>query len=100
MRRRLNIVLIAAGLAISVAVIGILLAVTQAQLTQLHRGSKIALVFSLSMKHTGLALVLAGEILHDQPRVILVILLSTLAQHMTAATVDWRLSRTALATSQ
>ena len=29
--------------------------------------------------------------------VILVILLSTLAQHMTAAAVDWRLSRTGLA---
>jgi BASS family bile acid:Na+ symporter len=91
-----NIVLIASGLAISVAMIGILLALTQSRLTQLSRGSKIALVFSLSMKHTGLALVLAGEVLHDQPRVILVILLSTLAQHMTAAAVDWRLSRTSL----
>ena len=94
---QLGVILLAAVLAVSVALVGIALAVIQARACSLAHGTRIALVFSLSMKHTGLALVLAGEVLHDQPRVILVILLSTLAQHVTAAAVDWRLSRKAAA---
>jgi predicted Na+-dependent transporter len=87
---------IAAGLAASICVLGVLLAVAQTRLGRLSRSTQIALVFGLSMKHTGLALVLAGEVLHDQPRVILVILLSTIAQHVAAAGVDWRVSHTSL----
>jgi len=45
------------------------------------------------MKHTGLALVLAGEFLRDQPRVILMVLLTTLAQHVAAAAIDLRMQR-------
>jgi BASS family bile acid:Na+ symporter len=92
-----QIVVIAAALACAVGLVGVLLAVVQCTVCRLPRSTWIALVFSLSMKHTGLALVLAGEVLHDQPRVILVILLSTLAQHLIAGAIDWRLSRTALA---
>jgi hypothetical protein len=37
--------------------------------------------------------VLAGEFLHDQPRVILVVLLATLAQHIAAAAIDLYIQR-------
>jgi BASS family bile acid:Na+ symporter len=93
---RVAVAAIAAALAASICVLGVLLAAAQARLGRLSRSTQIALVFGLSMKHTGLALVLAGEVLHDQPRVILVILLSTIAQHVAAAGVDWRISRTSL----
>jgi bile acid:Na+ symporter, BASS family len=84
---------IAALMASAVSIVGLLLATIQARLLGLSRPSWISLAFSLSMKHTGLALVLAGEFLHDQPRVILVVLLATLAQHIAAATVDLYLQR-------
>ena len=48
-----------------------------------------ALMFGLSMKHTGLALVLAGHVLHTEPRVILMIVLATLLQHVVAGIADW-----------
>lgn len=89
------VVALAALLASAVSLVGIALALVQSRLSQLPMGTTLALMFSLSMKHTGLALVLAGEFLHDQPRVILVILLSTLAQHVAAAAVDWRLGNLA-----
>jgi bile acid:Na+ symporter, BASS family len=89
------VVALAALLAAAVSLVGIVLALVQSRLSQLPLGTALALMFSLSMKHTGLALVLAGEFLHDQPRVILVILLSTLAQHVAAAAVDWRLGHLA-----
>ncbi len=89
-----TVIAIAALLAVAVSAVGILLAGVLARLWRLPREAHTALVFGLSMKHTGLALVLAGEILHDQPRVILVVLLTTLAQHVAAAAVDWRLGRT------
>lgn len=92
---QLGVVLLAAVLAAAVSLVGVALAVVQSRACGLPRSTWIALVFSLSMKHTGLALVLAGEVLHDHPRVILVILLSTLAQHLTAAAIDWRLARSA-----
>lgn len=96
---RLGVVAIAAVLAVAVSLVGVALAVIQCWACRLPRSTWIALVFSLSMKHTGLALVLAGEVLHDQPRVILIILLSTLAQHLIAAGVDWRLTRTSFGAS-
>jgi BASS family bile acid:Na+ symporter len=89
---QLGVVLLAALLAAAVSLVGVGLAVMQSRACGLPRATWIALVFSLSMKHTGLALVLAGEVLHDHPRVILVILLTTLAQHLGAAVVDWRLA--------
>jgi BASS family bile acid:Na+ symporter len=94
-----TVVVLAAALAASVSLLGILLAAVQTRLGGLSRSTMIALVFSLSMKHTGLALVLAGAVLKDEPRVMLVILLSTVAQHLAAAAVDWRLSRTSFPTA-
>ncbi len=47
------------------------------------------LLFGLSMKHTGLALILAGAVLEDQPLAILLIVLATLEQHLVAAVVQW-----------
>ena len=59
----------------------------------LDEPTAIALVFAFSMKHTGLALVLAGEVLESEPRVILLIVLATLLQHILAALVDWTMAR-------
>jgi predicted Na+-dependent transporter len=87
------VIAIAAVMAAAVSIVGILLATIQARLFRLSRASWMALVFGLSMKHTGLALVLAGEFLADQPRVILVVLLATLAQHIAAAAVDLHIQR-------
>ena len=89
-----TVVLIAALMAAAVSILGMVLATLQARLARLPRAAWTALAFSLSMKHTGLALVLAGEFLHDQPRVILMVLLTTLAQHVAAAALDWRLEQT------
>ena len=46
-------------------------------------------MFGLSMKHTGLALILAGAVLADQPLAILMIVLATLMQHLLAGLVQW-----------
>jgi bile acid:Na+ symporter, BASS family len=95
-----GIILIAAGIAAMASIVGILLATIQARLFGLSRPSWIALAFGLSMKHTGLALVIAGEFLRDQPRVILVVLLTTVVQHLAAAAVDLRLQRARIATAE
>jgi BASS family bile acid:Na+ symporter len=83
-----TVVAAAIAMASAVSIVGILLALLQTRLARLSQAASTALVFSLSMKHTGLALVLAGEFLHDQPRVILVVLMTTLAQHVAAAVID------------
>jgi BASS family bile acid:Na+ symporter len=88
-----SIVALSALLAAAVSLVGIALAVGLARGFRLSAPTTSALLFGLSMKHTGLALVIAGEFLKDQPRVVLVILLTTLAQHVAAGAVDWRLAR-------
>ena len=88
-----GIIVLAAVIAAAVSIVGIALAALQARVFGLSRASWIALAFGLSMKHTGLALVIAGEFLKDQPRVILVVLLTTVAQHVAAAVVDLRVQR-------
>jgi BASS family bile acid:Na+ symporter len=55
--------------------------------------SRSAILFGLSMKHTGLALLLAGSVLADQPLAILVIVLATLSQHLLAGVVQWGTER-------
>jgi BASS family bile acid:Na+ symporter len=85
------VLVVGAAMAATISIVGILLAIAQARLTRLPRAASTALLFGLSMKHTGLALVIAGEFLGDQPRVVLVVLLTTLAQHVAAAAVDRRL---------
>jgi predicted Na+-dependent transporter len=51
--------------------------------------TRTALMFGLSMKHTGLALILAGAVLANQPLAIFVIVLATLTQHLLAGIVQW-----------
>jgi bile acid:Na+ symporter, BASS family len=92
-RHEWGLIALAAALATATCLIGAVLAEVEAHAFGMSPDARAALVFSLSMKHTGLALVLAGEILHDSPRVVMVILLTTLAQHVVAAAIDWRLSR-------
>ena len=95
-----GVILLAAGIATLVSIVGITLATLVARLFGLSRASWIALAFGLSMKHTGLALVIAGEFIPGQPRVILVVLLTTVAQHLVAAAVDLHLQRARIATAE
>jgi hypothetical protein len=50
-------------------------------------------MFGLSMKHTGLALILAGAVLADQPVAIFIIVLATIVQHLMAGLVQWWIGR-------
>jgi BASS family bile acid:Na+ symporter len=76
-------------LATSLAAIGILLGWMIACLFGLRPETRTALMFGLSMKHTGLALILAGSVLSNQPLAILLIVLATLTQHLLAGVVQW-----------
>lgn len=58
------------------------------RLARLDRATHVALMFGLSMKHNGLALALAGAMLHDQPSAILFIVVAILVQHAIAALID------------
>jgi len=80
-------------LALSIPLLGLLLAIVVARFCQAPPATGTALLFGLSMKHTGLALVLAGEVLAQQPRVLLMIMLSTLLQHVVAGVADKMLQR-------
>jgi bile acid:Na+ symporter, BASS family len=86
-------ILICAGLAIALQLVGVGTAWVMSRWMSLDEPSFIALVFAFSMKHTGLALVLAGEVLESEPRVILLIVLATLLQHILAGIVDWSMER-------
>lgn len=86
-------IFLAGGLAVALQVLGVASAWLLARMTSLDRESTTALVFAFSMKHTGLALVLAGEVLQQEPRVILLIVLATLLQHILAGFVDRYLTR-------
>lgn len=88
-----KMILLASLLAISLQLLGVASAWLMSRLMALDRPSAIALVFAYSMKHTGLALVLAGEVLESEPRVILLIVLATLLQHILAGIVDWSMER-------
>ena len=50
-------------------------------------------MFGLSMKHTGLALILGNMVLSNQPLAILLIVLATLMQHIIAGVVQWSTDR-------
>jgi BASS family bile acid:Na+ symporter len=86
-------IFICAGLAIALQLVGMAVAWVMSRTMSLDEPSTIALIFAFSMKHTGLALVLAGEVLESEPRVILLIVLATLLQHILAAIVDWSMER-------
>jgi predicted Na+-dependent transporter len=62
-----------------------------ARLLRLPPDERAALLFGISMKHTGLALLLAGVVLANQQLAILMIVLATLVQHLMAGIVQWRL---------
>jgi BASS family bile acid:Na+ symporter len=78
-----------AALATSLGAIGILLGWFIAMAFRLRPETRTALMFGLSMKHTGLALILAGTVLSNEPLAILLIVLATLMQHILAALVQW-----------
>lgn len=86
-------ILFFAIMAMSISVLGIASAWLMSRVLSLGEDSWISLVFGFSMKHTGLALVLAGEVLQDEPRAILMIVLATLLQHIVAGIVDKWLAR-------
>jgi BASS family bile acid:Na+ symporter len=75
---------VTALLAVALGVVGHALGWALARLFRQPRETRSALMFGLSMKHTGLALILAGQVLADQPLAILIIVLATLAQHLLA----------------
>lgn len=76
-------------LAIAMSAVGLAAGWGLARLMGLPAEARSALLFGLSMKHTGLALLLAGAVLAEQPLAILIIVLATLAQHMSAGIVQW-----------
>jgi predicted Na+-dependent transporter len=76
-------------LAIALSTVGLALGWALAWLLRLKHETRAALMFGLSMKHTGLALILAGAVLANQPLAILMIVLATLVQHALAAVVQW-----------
>ena len=84
-----------AVLAIALSVVGLVLGWALAWLLRLEQQTRSALMFGLSMKHTGLALILAGAVLANQPLAILMIVLATLVQHVLAGIVQWVHERTA-----
>jgi BASS family bile acid:Na+ symporter len=77
------------SLAIAMSVVGLAVGWALARLMRLPDKERFALLFGLSMKHTGLALLLAGAVLTEQPLAILIIVLATVAQHLSAGIVQW-----------
>jgi bile acid:Na+ symporter, BASS family len=84
-----TLLLATAGMAIAMSVTGLAGAWAIASALQLSPEARSALLFGLSMKHTGLALILAGAVLTDKPFAILFIVLVTVAQHLLAGVVQW-----------
>jgi BASS family bile acid:Na+ symporter len=76
-------------LAVCLSAVGLACGWLIARVARLPRDATLALDFALSMKHTGLALVLAGAVLADQPLAIFIIVLATLVQHLLAGIVQW-----------
>jgi len=86
-------ILVSAILAVMLSALGIASGWLLSRMLALDKTSATALMFGFSMKHTGLALVLAGHVLHTEPRVILMIVLATLLQHIVAGMADWYFMR-------
>ena len=82
-------------LAIALSLVGLVLGWALAWLLGVKPQTRSALMFGLSMKHTGLALILAGAVLANQPLAILMIVLATLVQHLLAGIVQWAQADTA-----
>jgi predicted Na+-dependent transporter len=79
------------ALAAALSAVGLVSGWLIARLIGVRESTRFALLFGLSMKHTGLALILAGVVLAKQPIAILLIVVATLLQHLLAAAVQWYL---------
>ena len=84
-----GLLLTTAILAVALGVMGIVLGALIAWLLRPRPETRTALMFGLSMKHTGLALILASAVLSDQPLAIFMIVLATIMQHLLAGVVQW-----------
>jgi bile acid:Na+ symporter, BASS family len=82
-----------AVLAVALSAVGLAAGWLIARLMREDAETRLALMFGLSMKHTGLALLLAGVVLVHERLAVLMIVLATLAQHLVAGVVQWRVAR-------
>lgn len=85
-----SVLVTTATLAAALSAIGLAAGWLLARLLRQDAETRLALMFGLGMKHTGLALLLAGAVLAQQRLAILMIVLATLAQHLLAGVVQWR----------
>jgi BASS family bile acid:Na+ symporter len=90
-----TLLLVTATLAGALSLVGLLLGWGIAAMLRLPATTRTALLFGLSMKHTGLALILAGAVLANQPLAILIIVLATFFQHLLAGVAQWILEHRA-----
>jgi BASS family bile acid:Na+ symporter len=88
-RSQVALLVTAALLAMALSLVGIVLSWAMGWAAGLSRETRSALSFGLSMKHTGLALVLTEAVLTEKKLAILLIVLATLAQHLVAGLVQW-----------
>jgi BASS family bile acid:Na+ symporter len=88
-----SLLLATAALATALSAVGLTLGWALAWLVRVRPTTRAALMFGLSMKHTGLALILAGAVLADQPVAIFIIVLATIVQHLMAGLVQWWIGR-------
>jgi predicted Na+-dependent transporter len=87
-RAPLPLVGVTVVLAVLLGAVGLGLAWLLARVLRLSNETRAALYFGLSMKHTGLALLLADAVLREKPLAILLIVMATLAQHVLAGLVQ------------
>jgi BASS family bile acid:Na+ symporter len=85
----LSVLLTTAALAAALSAVGLLAGWLIARAMRLDAETRLALMFGLGMKHTGLALLLAGAVLTHERLAIFMIVLATLAQHLLAGVVQW-----------
>jgi BASS family bile acid:Na+ symporter len=88
-----SLLVITVILTAALSIVGLALAWVIAKCLGISVATQTALLFGLSMKHTGLALILAGAVLANQPLAILVVVLATFLQHLLAGIVHWFLER-------
>lgn len=86
---RISLLVTTVLLAAALSAVGLAAGWAIARLLGLAADSRAALLFGISMKHTGLALLLAGAVLAEQRLAILMIVLATLLQHLLAGIAQW-----------
>lgn len=89
----ISLLVATAILAASLSIVGLVLGWSIARFLHFKPETRDALMFGLSMKHTGLALILAAAVLKDEPLGILLIALATLLQHLLAGITQWLMKR-------